>query len=541
MTHSPLTNQIRLSPQYSSRNGVKRDMVLWHHTASVSGRGEGVVAMMVNKTREVSANYVIGSDGYVWCVVDEDYRAWTSGSTTDGGKGAAFDRRSNTLECVNSTGAPTWLQSEAFYNIAARLAVDFYQRYGIPLDRDHHVGHRELYIRWGASYATACPGGMDIDRILAMAKSLLDPAAVEREKAAVRAVGTYLNTLHLPPEFGLADFTTAAAQDGIPIDPGETYSRYYHLVQMWGRKFRPDIYTTANSIDGIVGPTTRRVEQIIRDLVAAGTAPGQTPPAPTVVTEGSTVALTSAIPVYPSSAKAKKAEGSTATYQPGSYTVYKVYGQAVNISKTPGKAGGWVMADTLKVLTNEWLVTFDPNNTSELLSAVEVADGATVAKPADPMWDDDHEFTGWFASGQDAPFDFATKVKSDIELVAQWREIVRHTVTFDDGHGAVLSVRVKEGDKAPSPGAPVPGVGEEFVGWFREGEDQPFDFATPIDSDILLVARYEEVTVDPPVDPEEPTDPVEPNKPKVPWPGIIAGGVIAIIAAALAAIFGWPS
>src|SRR5690606_14794323 len=201
----------------------------------------------------------------------EDFRAWTSGSTTDGGKGAAFDRRSITLECVNATGAPTWLQSEAFYNIAARLAVDFYQRYGIPLDRDHHVGHRELYIRWGASYATACPGGMDIDRILAMAKSLLDPAAVEREMAEVRAVGTYLNSLNLGAEFGMPGLTTGAAKDGVPLDPGDTYSKYYHLVQMWGRKFRPDVYTTAHSIDGIVGPTTRKVEQIIRGLVAAGT------------------------------------------------------------------------------------------------------------------------------------------------------------------------------------------------------------------------------------------------------------------------------
>jgi hypothetical protein len=511
-------------------------MVLWHHTASVSGRGDGVVAMMVNATREVSANYVIGSDGYVWCVVDEDFRAWTSGSRTDGGKGAAFDRRSITLECVNSTGAPTWLQSEAFYNIAARLALDFYQRYGIPLDRDHHVGHRELYIRWGASYATACPGGMDIDRILAMAKSLLDPAAVEREKAVVRAVGTYLNSLNLGAEFGVPGLTTGAAKDGVPLDPGDTYSKYYHLVQMWGRKFRPDVYTAANSIDGIVGPTTRAVEQIIRGLVAAGTAPGQKPPAPTVITEGSTIALTSALPVYPSSVKAKKGEGSTATYQPGSYTVFKVYGQAVNISKTPGKAGGWVMADALKVLTNEWLVTFDLDNRSELLSAVEVADGATVAKPADPVWAG-HEFQGWFtASG---PYDFSGKVTKDIELVARWQEIVMHTVTFDSGTGMTLGVQVRDGFTAPNPGDPVPAVGERFVGWaYPDGSE--FSFSDPIMGDLTLTALYEPATTDTPTDPIDPVEPEEPTKPKVSWPGIVAGGILAIIAAVLGLVYGWP-
>jgi uncharacterized repeat protein (TIGR02543 family) len=545
VTHSPLTNEIRLSSQSSSRNGVVRDMVLWHHTASVSGRGEGVVMMMVNATREVSSNYVIGSDGYVWLVVDEDRRAWTSGSSSDGGKGAAFDRRSNTLECVNSTGAPSWLQSEAFYNIAARLAVDFYKRYGIPLDRDHHVGHRELYIRWGASYPTACPGGMDIDRILAMARSLLDPAAVEREKAIVRSVGTYLNTLSkagLSAKYGVPGLLTGAASDGIPLDPGETYSKYYHLVQMWGREYRPDIYTTANDIDGIPGPTTRRVEQIIREMVAAGTAPGQKPPEPVVITEGGTVALTSAIPVYPSSTKAKAGTGSTATYQPGSYTVHKVYGQAVNITKTPGSPGGWVMADTLKVLTNEWLVTFDLNNKSEELFAVEIASGATVAQPAEPIYTG-HEFNGWYASETAVlPFDFDSKITKDVTLTARWTQIVMHTVTFVTPDQS-LSVQVRDGEKAPNPGDPPVSVGQVFEGWYGDdGIGLKWDFTEDVvTEDIVLTASFIDATVDPPdepTDPVDPTDPVPLPKPEVPWFGILIGGIAAILAAVLAVVLG---
>lgn len=543
MTHSPLTNEIRLSSQSSPRRAVARDMILWHHTASVSGRGEGVVMMMVNKTREVSSNYVIGSDGYVWLVVDEDRRAWTSGSSSDGGKGAAFDHRANTLECVNSTGAPSWLQSDAFYNIAARLAVDFYQRYGIPLDRDHHVGHRELYIRWGASYPTACPGGMDIDRILSMARSLLDPAAVEREKAAVRAVGTYLNSLTgLGAEFGKPGLQTSAASDGVPIDAGETYSRYYHLVQMWGRKYRPDLYPASNDIDGIVGPMTRGVEAEIRRLVAAGTAPGQTPPEPVVVTEGGTVALTSAIPVYPSSTKAKAGEGSTATYQPGSYLVHKVYGQAVNITKTAGKPGGWVMADTLKVLTNEWLVTFDIDNKSEELFAVEVVSGATVAQPADPIWAG-HEFGGWYASNTAVlPFDFDSKITKDVTLTARWTEIVMHTVTFVTPDQS-LTVQVRDGEKAPNPGDPPVAVGQVFEGWYGDdGIGLKWDFGEDVvTEDITLTASFIDATVDPPEEPTDPTDPTDPvpqPKPPVSWVGILIGGIAVAIAAVLGVVFG---
>jgi len=71
MTHSRLTDKIRLSKKWSGRRSAKVDTFLVHHTASVSRRGDGVVSMMVNLLRrQVSSNYVLGSDGYLWMVVD---------------------------------------------------------------------------------------------------------------------------------------------------------------------------------------------------------------------------------------------------------------------------------------------------------------------------------------------------------------------------------------------------------------------------------------------------------------------------------------
>jgi N-acetylmuramoyl-L-alanine amidase len=176
MTHSKHTNEIRLTSQFSSRNGSTVKTILLHHTASTSGRGDGIVRMMgggSTPTRQVSSNYVVGSDGYIWMVVDEDNRAWTSGSTRDGGKGAAWDRQSITLECVNSTGAPGWAQSEASYTAIVSLCADICERYGINPSRDTFIGHRELWTRHQASYPTACPGGMDIDRIVAGVQAIL--------------------------------------------------------------------------------------------------------------------------------------------------------------------------------------------------------------------------------------------------------------------------------------------------------------------------------------------------------------------------------
>ncbi len=267
MTHSPLTNQIRLSPQYSSRQGVQIDTFLIHHQAGTND--DAVINAMISGSREVSANYTISNEGRITCVVDENYRAWTSGSSSDGGRGAAWDRRSITVEIENEAGAPNWTISEAALRSAALLLNDLRTRYTI----NNVLGHRDLWNLYRASYATFCPGPNTVAAIVAKSGSVLDPEAVEAEKDRVRKIGTYLNTL------GLATFKTAAAVDGIPLDRGETYSRYWNLVQLWGRKYRPDAYPVSNSIDGIVGPNTRKVEAIIWSMLQAGTAPSASTPA----------------------------------------------------------------------------------------------------------------------------------------------------------------------------------------------------------------------------------------------------------------------
>lgn len=191
VTHSALTNKIRLSPQSSSRQGATIDTFLIHHTASVSGRGDGIVNMMVNRTRQVSSNYVIGNDGYLWMVVDEDLRAWTSGSTKDGGKGAAWDRRSITVEIVNEAGAPNWPLSAKAVDKAARLLIDLRRRYRIR----NVLGHRDLWLQHRASYPTFCPGPDSVQRILNREREILGGAPVPPASpwADVRAVQTRLN------------------------------------------------------------------------------------------------------------------------------------------------------------------------------------------------------------------------------------------------------------------------------------------------------------------------------------------------------------
>jgi len=166
MTHSSLTNQIRLSPQRSGRGGVRVDTFLIHHQAGTNDNA--VIDSMVSGSKGVSAQYTISNEGRLTLVVDERDRAWTSGSPSDGGKGAAWDARSITVEIENETAGPDWRISDAALNTAARLLNDLRRRYGIV----NVLGHSDLWTRFRASYPTYCPGPNTVAAILSRATTL---------------------------------------------------------------------------------------------------------------------------------------------------------------------------------------------------------------------------------------------------------------------------------------------------------------------------------------------------------------------------------
>jgi len=172
MTHSALTNQIRISFQQSSRNGVRVDTVLIHHQAGFND--DATINLMVTGRKTVSANYTISNEGRITLVVDEDNRAWTSGSSTDGGRGASWDRRAITIEIENESGAPDWKISSAALNSMAALLQDLRSRYRI----DNVLGHRDLWAKFRASYPTFCPGPHTVSLVLGLAGGASIPATL---------------------------------------------------------------------------------------------------------------------------------------------------------------------------------------------------------------------------------------------------------------------------------------------------------------------------------------------------------------------------
>ena len=133
-----------------------------------------------------SAHYEVTPTEIIGCV-GEQYSAWHAGGTggSDKPKINNPNGRSIGIENVNSSGAPNWSVDHKTIINCARLVADICKRYGIPIDRKHVLGHKEVT-------ATACPGGIDVDEVVKLAKeyanwSTQGPDGVTNSKGIVRA------------------------------------------------------------------------------------------------------------------------------------------------------------------------------------------------------------------------------------------------------------------------------------------------------------------------------------------------------------------
>lgn len=102
-----------------------------------------------------------------------------------------MNARSIGIEHKDTTGAPTWTISDATYASSAKLIADICKRYGFKPDATHVIPHSQVH-------ATACPGGIDMNKLRSMAMTIynggkVSPSATSNTAQATNKVDQVLN------------------------------------------------------------------------------------------------------------------------------------------------------------------------------------------------------------------------------------------------------------------------------------------------------------------------------------------------------------
>lgn len=136
------------SPNFdTNRKPIDRVVIHW-----MAGTLAGTDAQFQKKTPGSSAHYGI-EDRNIHQYVKEENVAYHAGNY-------AMNQRSIGIE---HSAAPDRLASEETYQTSAELVADICKRYSIPLDRTHILKHSEIK-------PTQCPGTIDLDKIIQLAK-----------------------------------------------------------------------------------------------------------------------------------------------------------------------------------------------------------------------------------------------------------------------------------------------------------------------------------------------------------------------------------
>lgn len=207
----------RLTTDHAERSERVSHVVL-HHAATTSLAS--LEYLMEPGGRTVSAHYAVKDRERV-LKVPLDRRAYSLGSPR-------WDSKAVTVECANES-VRGWTISAASHESLALIVAHAAERFGFTPHRDGPpetwtvLGHREVYTIHGASYPTACPGGLDLDLVTRRARELMTLAPESEHE--MRLIRTPDSTVLLVTAAGVKPITSAAhlalLQRVLKAEPGE--------------------------------------------------------------------------------------------------------------------------------------------------------------------------------------------------------------------------------------------------------------------------------------------------------------------------------
>lgn len=157
----------RISINYTKGRGGQRVLATVLHISQ--GSLGSMREWFNNPAAKVSAHYGIGLNGTIEQYVDEDDSAWHAGLKIRPTARIVLDRPG-----VNPNDITIGIEHEGYAHLpptsqqlmsSAELVRDIHDRRGIPLDREHVLGHREIRAD------KECPGLIDPADVIALAKT----------------------------------------------------------------------------------------------------------------------------------------------------------------------------------------------------------------------------------------------------------------------------------------------------------------------------------------------------------------------------------
>ena len=169
--YSDLITSTNSNVMNSSTRTDSIDLIVIHHNATTN-KDIAMNTWLAGGPANSSAHYEITDNEIIGCV-GENFVAWHSGEWTS-------NNRSIGLEHLNSTGAPEWGVSEATLRQSAKLIADICKRYGLPINSNTIQPHRNFV-------PTACPGGIDVDKLIRYAQEAAGGTPKPAPKPAPKA------------------------------------------------------------------------------------------------------------------------------------------------------------------------------------------------------------------------------------------------------------------------------------------------------------------------------------------------------------------
>lgn len=158
--------------KWSGREGYRPEAVVVH---IMEGTLAGTDSWFADPANEVSAHYGIGTGGQVHQYVVETDSAWHAGRRARPTWRMLKEGVNPNLYTIGieHEGLPATPWSDAMLGASTQLAAAICNRWSIRVDRDHLIGHREIYAR------KTCPGSwIDLDAWTArVLQVVLDPAS----------------------------------------------------------------------------------------------------------------------------------------------------------------------------------------------------------------------------------------------------------------------------------------------------------------------------------------------------------------------------